>query len=320
MTESYRSHFGPAIAAFVRQQRAVGRPYSTSQQKLAAFDRFCAERHPDTHQITRDVAMHWAERRPSEHVNTLIRRITPVRQFAKYLNGLGEIAYVIPTGIPAKGVRYVPHIYTIHELHAFFHAVDQCTYDPHCSTRHLVVPVIFRILYCCGLRSSEAVGLTVDDVDLYTGVLDIRQSKGHKDRRVVLAADVLDLCRTYDQHVRQHWPERTAFFPNHRGEHYSNQFLGYTFHLFWNRAGIGPIVGNPPRVHDFRHSFCVHRLNQWARDKKDLNAYLPYLSMYLGHEHLTTTDYYLHLVPEFFPVLTEATETRFAALIPAVTP
>lgn len=320
MTNIYRSHFGPAIEAFVRQQQAVGRSYTTSQHRLAAFDRFCAECHPDAHEITRDIAMHWAERRPGEHVNTLIRRITPVRQFAKYLNGLGQPAYVIPTGIPAKGQRYVPHIYTVHELCAFFQAVDQCAYDPHCPTRHFVVPVIFRVLYCCGLRSSEVVRLTVDDVDLGTGVLNIRQSKGHKDRRVVLAADVLNLCRTYDQLVRQYQPTRVAFFPNRHGEPYSKYFLGYTFHVFWDRSGIGPVSGNAPRVHDFRHSFSVHRLNQWVRDNKDLNAYLPYLSMYLGHEHLSETDYYLHFVPEFFPTLTEATEVRFATLIPEVTP
>lgn len=318
MMERYISHFGPDIAAFVRHKRAVGWPYITSAQKLAAFDRFCAEHYPDELQLTRTLIMHWAERRPKEHVNTIIRRVTPIRQFAKYLNGLGIHGYVIPPGIPAKRTRYVPHIYTTEELTAFFHALDQCAYDPHCPTRYLVVPVIFRVLYCCGLRASEATGLTVDDVDLTTGTLRIRQSKGHKDRNVVLASDVLELCRTYDHSIRLRWPYRIAFFPNHRGLHYRPGFLDRNFHLFWDKAGLGPVSGNPPRVHDFRHSFAVHRLNQWVREKKDLAAYLPYLSMYLGHEHLTETDYYLHLVPEFFPVLTEAVEDRFAALIPGV--
>jgi len=38
---------------------------------------------------------------------------------------------------------------------------------------------------------------------------------------------------------------------------------------------------------------------------KDINAYLPYLSMYLGHVNQIDTDYYLHLVPEFYPVFRE---------------
>ena len=253
MTESYQSHFGPEIAALVRQQRAVGRPYITSQQKLAAFDRFCVDHYPDERELTRELALDWAQRRPKEHVNTLIRRITPVRQFAKYLNGRGIAAYIIPSGIPGKSIRYVPHIYTDEELRAFFYALDQCAYDPHSPVRHTVVPVIFRVLYCCGLRVSEATHLTVDDVDLTTGTLYIRQSKGHKDRRVMLAPDVLELCRSYDQKIQQCWPDRVAFFPNHRGEHYSKSFLDVTFHAFWDRAGIGSVAGNSPRVHDFRY-------------------------------------------------------------------
>ncbi len=61
--------------------------------------------------------------------------------------------------------------------------------------RHLVIPVFFRVLYCCGLRSSEARLLKVEDVDLETGKLTIRQSKGNKDRNVMMSEDVLDLCR-----------------------------------------------------------------------------------------------------------------------------
>ena len=190
MSEQYTSYFGQNIAEFVAQKRAVGWPYVSSQQRLAAFDRFCVEYHPHERELTRTLALHWAERRPEEHVNTLIRRITPIRQFAQYLHSLGIPAYIIPSGIPGKSLRYVPLIFTKEELGTCFRAVDQCAYDPHSPTRHWVVPVIFRVLYCCGLRAGEVVHLTVEDVDLTTGVLTIRQSKGHKDRRVPLAPDM----------------------------------------------------------------------------------------------------------------------------------
>jgi len=42
-------------------------------------------------------------------------------------------------------------------------------------------------------------------------------------------------------------------------------------------------------------------LNQWVRDGKDINALYPYLSEYMGHKHFADTDYYLHLVSEFYP-------------------
>ncbi len=300
------------------QKKTVGFPYVTSQYKLNAFDKFCLEHYPQETQLKREIVMHWAELRPQEHVNNLIRRITPIRQLAKYMHSIGVDAYVIPRGIPAKGIRYIPHIYTNKELTAFFASIDRCKYVNNTPARHLVVPVIFRVLYCCGLRSSEATGLKVKDVDLEIGKLMIRNSKGNKDRHVMLSGDVLNLCRIYHEKVSKIFPESIYFFPNHRGIRYNDSTLWYTFHQFWDRAEVGFISGNPPRVHDFRHTFAVNLLNQWVSENKDLNAYLPYLSMYLGHAHLAETDYYLHLVPEFFPVLTTRTTEKFAHLIPEV--
>ncbi|QQE78438.1 tyrosine-type recombinase/integrase [Alicyclobacillus sp. SO9] len=316
MTSLFSSNFKSQLGEFIRQKHAVGFPYESSELRLRAFDRFCIRHHPRETRLTKEIAMHWAEKLPREHVNTLIRRITPIRQFAKYLNSIGSEAYVIPSGIPAKGVRYVPHIYTKEELTAFFRELDHCLYNSNSPARHLVVSVIFRVLYCCGLRSSEVLGLKVEDVDLVTGKLFICQSKGHKDRTVVMSDDILKLCQIYHSRVSLIFTNRVYFFPNHRGHHYNRQFLDFTFREFWTKTGIVFTNGNPPRVHDFRHTFAVNRLNQWVKEEKDLNAYLPYLSMYLGHEHLTDTDYYLHLVPEFFPVLTSESDERFSQLIP----
>jgi integrase/recombinase XerD len=264
--------------------------------------------------------MHWAEKRQDEHVNWLIRRITPVRQLAKYMNRMGIEAYVIPPGIPGKMIRYVPHIFTDQELQAFFAEIDQCAVSPYSPpARHLIIPVIFRLLYCCGLRSSEARLLNVEDVDLENGQLTIRHSKGDKDRNVMMSEEVLNLCRIYHSKVSRVFPNRVVFFPNQYGKHYHHSMIDYWFHLFWNKTGMTNISsGNPPRVHDFRHTFAVKRLNLWVQEGKDLNACLPYLCMYLGHAHLTATDYYLHFVPEFFPLFKKKTLEKCVNLIPEV--
>ena len=59
--------------------------------------------------------------------------------------------------------------------------------------------------------------------------------------------------------------------------------------------------GNPPRVHDFRHSYCVYRLNKWVSEHADLNALYPYLSEFMGHSNFADTDYYLTLAEPFYP-------------------
>ena len=313
-------NFEAHIEGLIEQKKSIGYPYDTSARILKSFGIFCANHYPNEATLTKEIAMHWAERRPDEHANWLLRRITPIRQLAKYMNRIGIEAYIIPPGIPAKQVRYVPHIFTDQELRAFFAELDRCPVSPYSPARHFVIPVFFRVLYCCGLRSSEARLLNVEDVDLENGKLTIRQSKG-KDRTVMMSEEVLKLCRAYHTEVSRIVPNRIGFFPNPCGKHYNHSIIDYWFHLFWNRTGMANIAsGNPPRVHDFRHTFAVKRLNLWVQEGKDLHAYLPYLSMYLGHAHFTETDYYLKLVPEFFPLFIEKTREKCTHLIPEVKP
>ena len=311
--------FKPYIEGLIEQKKAVGYPYETSARILKAFEVFCRTHYPDETKLTKAMGMHWAEQRQGEHVNGLVRRITPVRQLAKYMIRIDIEAYIIPPGIPRKCIRYVPHIFTDQELQAFFAEIDRCQVNQHSPARHLTIPVFFRVLYCCGLRSSEARLLDVEDVDLESGKLTIRQSKGNKDRTVMMSEEVLSLCRIYHAKVNLILPHRIAFFPNRHGKYYNHSLMDYWFHLFWEKTKVDQVgSGNPPRVHDFRHTYAVKRLNLWVQEEKDLNACLPYLSMYLGHAHLTETDYYLHFVPEFFPLFKEKTQRKSEQLIPEV--
>ena len=319
MNTSFSGHFKSHIESLIEQKNAIGYPYATSARILKAFDLFCMTHYPEETVLTKEIAMHWAEKKPREHVNYLARRITPIRQLAKHMMGLGIQAYIIPPGNPRKQIRYVPHIFTDQELRAFFAETDRCPVSLYSPARHFVIPVFFRVLYCCGLRHSEARLLNIEDVDLENGKLTIRQSKGDKDRNVIMSKELLPLCRIYHDKVRRILPDRIGFFPNRDGKHYSMSTIDRWFHLFWDQteaAHLSP--GSRPRVHDFRHTFAVKRLNLWVKEGKDLNAFLPYLSMYLGHAHLTETDYYLHFVPEFFPLFKEKTRETCAGLIPEV--
>jgi integrase/recombinase XerD len=317
MIHVFQSNLKSYIEGVIEQKNAIGYSYKTQAFLLRCFDHFCKMHYPNTIGLTKEIALHWSERKNYERISSLEGRISVVRQLAKYMNGIGCEAYVIPQGIPGKSPRYVPHIFTDSELRAFFIEVDKCIYDKRYPVRHLVFPVVFRLIYCCGLRSSEARLLKVEDVDLKFGLLKIWDSKG-RNRTVMMSDDVLHLCRSYAKKVSKIYPDCQYFFPNHRGNYYSPDSFIYNFHLFWNRTGITNFSGNSPRVHDFRHTFSVKRLNLWVSEGKDLNAFLPYLSTYLGHATLTETDYYLHLVHEFFPVITERSSAKFANLIPEV--
>ncbi|WAG64519.1 tyrosine-type recombinase/integrase [Clostridium estertheticum] len=81
-----------------------------------------------------------------------------------------------------SGERYIPYIYTDNELKRFFNETDKCYYCSECPHRHLILPIIFRMIYSCGLRVSEARLLKVEDVDLNSGILTINHSKKDNSR------------------------------------------------------------------------------------------------------------------------------------------
>ena len=102
---------------------------------------------------------------------------------------------MLPARGAAKPARYVPHIYTDRELAALFAATDRCHYCPEVPLRHLVMPVLFRTIYACGLRCSEARLLRVADVDIDSGVLQIRDAKGGKDRQLPVSEPLRETAR-----------------------------------------------------------------------------------------------------------------------------
>ena len=59
--------------------------------------------------------------------------------------------------------------------------------------------------------------------------------------------------------------------------------------------------GRGPRLHDLRHTFAVHRLEDWIREGADLQARLPILATYMGHQSLAGTQRYLRITPYVFP-------------------
>jgi len=316
---TFKSRLGNLIENFIQQKQAVGYPYHSSARILYHLDGFITEKFPDASMLTKEICTAWIHLKPGEHPNGLLRRITPVRQLGKYLKGLGYDVYVIPGHIPDKQIKYVAHIYTEKELKAFFAAVDKCSASPFSPTRCYVIPVLFRMIYCCGLRSSEARLLQRSDVDLETGKIIIRESKGWKSRIVYMSQDLLEVCRVYDSAINSILPIREAFFPNKEGRCFHGSMIDYWFHEFWDRLPESKeLTGNPARVHDFRHTYAVSRLNQWVKEGQDINALYPYLSEYMGHSNYADTDYYLSLVEEFYPEMEQMLSSVNDDILPEV--
>lgn len=306
------------IESLLEVKHAIGLPYTTSERHLHNFDALCAQQYPGQASLTRQMTMAWAAGRPGEHVNGQMRRITPVRQLAKHMTRSGAEAYVIPAGVPGRQVRYRPHIYSHTQLRAIFDAADQVAATPFSGRRHEIIPVMFRMIYCLGLRPGEARRLSRNDVDLARGAVYIRESKGHKDRLVYMAADLHDYCRRYDAVIGTYYPDRVAFFPNHTGGIYNASTIDYWFGQLLAAAdpnlAAGP--GSPPRVYDLRHAHVIETINRWTRTGQDPEALIVYLSMHLGHTNPDDTWYYFHLAADFHPDLRGLANTAVESTLP----
>lgn len=314
------SGVAPFIVSLLAVKHAIGWPYTASERHLGAFDALCAAQYPGQTTISRPMAMDWVTARPGEHVNGQIRRITPVRQLAKHMNALGVDAYVIPSGIPGKQVRYRPHLYTPAQLRALFDAADRIGPSPYGGCRDLIIPVMFRMIYCLGLRPGEARRLHRNDVNLTRGTLNIRESKGHKDRVVFLSADLHEYCRHYDTMISAHHPDRVAFFPNRDGGPYSSCTIDHWFHqlLEDTHPRIVTAPGSPPRIYDLRHAHVIEVINRWARAGRDPQALITHLSLHLGHTNPEDTWYYFHLAADYHPDLRYLANTGIESTLPEV--
>lgn len=144
---------------------------------------------------------------------------------------------------------------------------------------------MLEVLYACGLRVSELVGLTLEQVNLRQGVLRVF-GKGSKERLVPLGEEAIAWIERYMREARPlllGGKPSDVLFPSLRGEQMTRQ-------TFWHRikhqaqvAGISKALS----PHTLRHAFATHLLNHGA----DLRV----VQMLLGHSDLSTTQIYTHI-------------------------
>lgn len=216
----YESCFALLIRDFIAYRKASGRWNEASYgPNLRVFDRFCAMNYPDSVHLTQEMVDRWCRQRDSETNNSCRSRIYVVYSFIKYLSERG-LSEVLPPRIPRKErVTYIPYAFSGDEIRSFFKACDNLPDIPKTRNvliRRITVPVLFRLLYSSGIRTTEARLLECADVDVGNGILNIRYSKGHDQHYIALHDSMADLMRRYDSAIREWFPSR-KYFSRHQG-------------------------------------------------------------------------------------------------------
>ncbi len=150
----------------------------------------------------------------------------------------------------------------------------------------LKVRVLLSLGYGCGLRAGEVVRLKVKHIDSAQKIIRVEQSKGRKDRNVMLSPETLDLLRQWWKVRPSRYDagtpleERWLFSGTKRGKPMTTRQLNRLFHEAADAAGIKKGV----TLHALRHSFATHLLEH-GTDIRIIQALL-------GHDKLDTTARY----------------------------
>lgn len=290
---TFRERLESSFGQMIDYRTAVGYATATYKSSVLPFIAFCAEKYPTSTFITQGMLDEWLAYYPYS-TNSRAAFISLVREFTKYLHFLGYDDYIPDDDYTIKRIAYNPFLFTDEELFTLFHAFD--TYQGHTRGKRylpeMVLPVYSRLLYCCGMRPQEPPSLRKQDVNLSTGDVYIRQSKRHKDRHIILSDDMLDLCSRYDYLAG----DREWFFQRWDGKPYDRRWYTQLFVRLCKQNGLSQ-RGNP-RPYDLRHAFASRNIIRWMENGRDVMELLPYLSGYMGHAELSSTLYYIHLLPE----------------------
>lgn len=292
-----------AVDQYIAHKRSLGMQCKTIARILRAFCKTTGDVSLD--QVREEVVSAFVYG-SGPVTSTLHNKLSVLRGLYLYLLRRGYVtSSPLPTQVPRQPEPLIPYIYSKEELARVLKLADkqrQCYQHPNKLEPHTMRALIL-LLYGAALRLSEALRLTLADVDLHQRILTIRNTKFYKTRLVPLGPDLNEALRAYLAARREQGhptpPEAFLLLTRHSLP-IGVQLAEGNFTRLCRQAGVRRRDGSrfAPRLHDLRHSFAVHRLTACYRDGGNVQQLILRLSTYLGHVDLDSTQRYLTLTPE----------------------
>jgi len=232
------------------------------------------------------------------------RKHDALKGFYRFALGRAHVlSSPLPTIIPKRPAPFQPYIYTHNQFRQLVEMTNILENSPRCQIQAITFRTLLILLYGTGLRISEALSLTLSDVDLSQGLLIIRDTKFFKTRLVPISHQLIKVLANYEKNRRllpRPAKNSSAFFATRLGRALRRASTERIFRMLCECAGISRMDGGrfQPRLHDIRHTFALNRLISWYRQGADVQKLLPFLSTYLGHIDVAATQRYLVMTPE----------------------
>ena len=302
-----------ALRDYLAMRRALGFKLVSDGTALLSFVAFLEEAQADY--ISTAIALAWAKIPTSVQPAQWSKRLGFVRGFARYCSAFDPRNEIPPVGLlPFEYQRQAPYNFSDKDIEALLLAAlalrakdGLANHTYHC---------LLSLLSVTGMRISEALNLTLDDVDLVDGILTINSSKFGKSRMVPLHFSTVTALVDYRERRGRFLAGRQVahWFVNRRGTKMLCEAVDAMFRRLADRLGlVGEKGKRRPRIHDLRHRFAMQTLMRWYDDGQDIERLLPVLSAYLGHVEVRNTYWYLSSFPELLAAAKDRLERRWEA-------
>ncbi len=294
------------LREYVDARRALGSQLREPAKTLNQFVEFLGSKH--ARYITIPLALEWAQQSAGAQPATWARKLSMVRQFARWVSVIEPRHQVPPPRLlNGRHRRSQPYIYRDEEIARLMHAADTLR-----SPRGIKAPTLATLvglLAATGLRPGEAAALENKDVDLRAGILIIRESKFGKSRQVPIEKSTVAALENYARKRDRIFPCscNCAFFVSDRGTALNLGTARRWFRKVAASCGLRKTPGGArrePRLQDMRHTFATMRMIEWYRTGRDVSLEMPKLSTYLGHASVGCTYWYIEAVPELLRLTT----------------
>jgi integrase/recombinase XerD len=254
------------------------------RQDLTTFALWLTPQHKQLLTVSQaDIQQYLAVRFPQSKPRSIGRLIASLRRFYRYLLRENTISQDPTLQIESpKLPRSLPKSLNEDEVVALLKAPNVM------EAAGLRDRAMLELLYACGLRVSELVGIKVTEVSLSDGVVRVT-GKGSKTRLVPMGEEAVDWLSRYIKEGRSTILQKRlcdALFVTNRGEAMTRQAFWYLIKRYALLAGISKHMS----PHVLRHAFATHLLNHGA----DLRV----VQMLLGHSDISTTQIYTHVARE----------------------
>lgn len=292
---NFQSKFKNELINYIEYKRANGCKYGQSIcNMLLRLDNFFLTLNDSDLIINQEIVDKWMQTCDLKNKQvTKGRYFSTINCFCEYLRTLNYDDIIRPQ--PYKFIwhsNFIPYIFSSKEITRMI-AILKDTLDENNIDSYSLY-ILICLYYCCGLRRMEALNLKLEDYNSVDKIITIKNGKNNTSRLIPINNYLNNLLKKYLT-IRNSTSD--YIFVDKYQRKFGEGKLYNRFKKLLNDANI-PLTyeGKTQRLHDLRHTFAVHSLNQMEEKGFDLYTSLPILSTYLGHKSIVETEYYLKLI------------------------